>query len=416
MIRSEGREKLSIRRDTRVLYRHKGRGRYLLTNDRGPEPARYRMFEADKNGRFSMEGLLLGSIAAHDPCLVSQLEKLDCAFEEIDPDYFDQDPVVSGLIGQAVGDAFGVPVEFLDRITVRRIGLQDMAGCDTGLKFRSRWGGMIPAGAWSDDTSMTIAAMASIIGHEGGIDYDDIMKQFLNWWEGGEYTSLDNFPFGLGGTVDRAFHNYRRGIPAPDCGGKGFGDNGNGALMRIFPFSMYCILKDYTEEETLDLIRKASGITHGHEISALGCFIYTLFLDDCIRTRNPRMAYRNAVTGMLDFCRSRFSGEALEAYGLLFHEIGKKDFDPDTIPESGYVVDSLTTAIYSILHTDSYEEAIKTAVGFGYDTDTNACITGSIAGAMYGLGGIPDRWLKVLKKKEYLIRMGEGFSGVCRKD
>lgn len=415
MIRCEGKEKLSIRPDTRALYRYKDRDLYLLTNDEGQDPARYRMFEADREGRFTMEGLLLGSIAAHDPGILSGLEKLDRPFEEINPDYFEQDPVVGGLLGQAVGDAFGVPVEFLDRKRVRKIDLKDMVGCDSGLSFRSRWGDLIPAGAWSDDTSMTIAAMASIIAHDGAIDYEDIMKQFLNWWYRGEYTALDDFPFGLGGTVDRALQNYRRGVPALKCGGKGFGDNGNGALMRIFPFSMYCILREFTEEETKDLIRDAAGMTHGHEISSLGCLIYTFFLDECIRLKNPRMAYRKAVTGKLADYQNGFSKEAIEAYRLLFHEIDRKDFDPDSIPESGYVVDSLTTAIYSILHTDSYEGAVRMAVGFGYDTDTNACITGAIAGAMYGAGSIPDRWLRVLKKKEELIRTGESFSGVCRK-
>jgi ADP-ribosyl-[dinitrogen reductase] hydrolase len=106
----------------------------------------------------------------------------------------------------------------------------------------------------------------------------------------------------------------------------------------------------------------------------------------------------------------------MEAHKLLFREITEKDFDPDCIPESGYVVDSLTVAVYSILHTDNYKDAVMMAVNFGYDTDTNAAITGSIAGAMYGSSGIPQGWLDALRKKEELIRIGEKFSaciGAC---
>ena len=63
----------------------------------------------------------------------------------------------NALIGQAVGDAFGVPVEFLPREAVRSLHLREMAGADSGQKLSSRWDGRIPKGSWSDDTSMTVA-------------------------------------------------------------------------------------------------------------------------------------------------------------------------------------------------------------------------------------------------------------------
>ncbi len=88
------------------------------------------------------------------------------------------------------------------------------------------------------------------------------------------------------------FYRFRKGTPAIVCGGKELMDNGNGALMRIFPFSMYCIMNDLGEEETLTIIRQAAGITHGHEINAMSCYLYTLFLNECLRTRNPDFAYR----------------------------------------------------------------------------------------------------------------------------
>ena len=416
MIRREKGYEAYIKRSTKVLFRIKGRGKYLLTNEVKPSLSLTRVFETDLHGRISMEGLLMGSIFAHDPYIIPELEKIDCTFEELNPQFFERNPVVDGLLGQAVGDAFGVPVEFLSRREVREINLRDMVGCDSGLAFKSRWNGLIPAGAWSDDTSMTVAAMSSIIGCGGEIDYEDIMKQFLNWWERAEYTCLDNFPFGLGSTVAGAFEKYHRGVPALWCGGSGFKDNGNGALMRMFPFSMYCILNDYTQVESLELIRNASRITHGHEINLFSCFFYTLFLNECIRMRNPKRAYQSAVNRFFDNYRSSFSAKSMEAHKLLFREITEKDFDPDCIPESGYVVDSLTVAVYSILHTDNYKDAVMMAVNFGYDTDTNAAITGSIAGAMYGSSGIPQGWLDALRKKEELIRIGEKFSaciGAC---
>ncbi len=228
----QSKHRVTIQKDTRVLFRYKSRNQYLMTNETGNEGALLRVFAADINGKILMEGLLLGSIFAHDPGCISQLEEMNCTFEELNPSYFDRDPVVDGLIGLATGDAFGVLVEFLSRDEVSKIDLQDMAGNDIPPVIPSRWGELIPSGSWSDDTSMTIAAMFSIILHHGEIDYDDIMKQFLAWWDKGTYSSLE-YPFGLGRNISNALNRFRKGTPAIACGGKELMDNGNGALMRI---------------------------------------------------------------------------------------------------------------------------------------------------------------------------------------
>lgn len=411
MIKSNDRRKDSIRPDTRIVYRNMYQDLYILTNDTGPDMESYRIILADRSGRIYGENMSFSYMLDHDPHGLAEYEYTEGSFKELNPAYFERNTAVDGLIGQAVGDAFGVPVEFLSRKKVREVNLQDMVGCESGLAFESYWNKTIPAGAWSDDTSMAVAAMSSVTANNGKIDFDDVMKQFLNWWDRGQYTSLE-FPFGLGGTVDKAFRRYRSRVPALECGGRDFNDNGNGALMRIFPFAVYCIQHELTEEETLEVIRKAGSLTHGHEISTLGCFIYTLFLDECIRLRSPDTAYFNVVKLKMPYYRSLFYKETMDAYDMLFNKITRTGFDPDAIPETGYVADCLTTAVYCILNTDNYEDAVKTAVGFGYDTDTNAAVTGSIAGALYGLSGIPERWLNVLEKKDELAELAERFSKV----
>ena len=97
-----------------------------MTNDDGPERDLLRVFASTRDGKITMEGPLLGSLFAHDPYIISDLEEVECTFEALNPSYFNRDPIVDGFIGQAVGDAFGVPVEFLSRDEVRSLDLQEM--------------------------------------------------------------------------------------------------------------------------------------------------------------------------------------------------------------------------------------------------------------------------------------------------
>ena len=311
----------------------------------------------------------------------------------------------AALFGLAVGDALGVPVEFMSRQEVRMVNLVDMIGCDTPVPFESRWGDIIPAGAWSDDTSMTIATMASFISQGGQIDYDDIMLQFLNWWENKAYCSIA-FPFGLGGTVSKALCNFKADFPVTECGPKGELDNGNGALMRILPFSLFCIFKGRDMGQTVEIIKTASAITHGHPISQLGCLIFTVFLKELLSAQSVKDAWNTART--VDYSRY-FDGDTLDAYKMLLSEDFYKA-DDNCIGETGYVVDCLMTAVYSMLHGTCYEDTVLSAINLGYDTDTNAAVTGALAGVFYGVDNIPSRWLRVVKKKEMLEIYANNFA------
>ena len=317
-----------------------------------------------------------------------------------------RDIVRDGLMGLAVGDALGVPVEFLDRQTVRNINITEMVGLEDKLPFQSRWGQMIPSGSWSDDTSMTISAMETITKDKGEIKYDHIMDSFLDWWFGKKYTSLGT-PFGLGGVVGKALDSYSRGIPALDCGGKDFKDNGNGSLMRMLPFSIYCIENKLSEEESFAVIKKASSLTHAHDISVMSCFIYTEFLRCLKATRNPKISHDYICS--IDYSKY-FSQEAINEHSKLI----RFDFpfinDSDISEENGYVIPTLESAIYSILETNNFEEAVEKAINMGYDTDTIGAITGSLAGVLYGYDDIPDRWLQKLRKREELEKIANSYS------
>ena len=311
----------------------------------------------------------------------------------------------NALIGQAVGDAFGVPVEFLSRARVRAINLSEMAGADSEVPLITNWGNRIPKGSWSDDTSMTVASMASFAQNNGEPDYEDQMVQFIRWWDQGEYCCLSH-PFGLGGNVNASMRRFRRGVPALECGGKGFMDNGNGALMRILPFSLYCIFKGLGTAETVTVSGSGSAITHAHGISRMCCFAWTEFLRALTGGRGMDGAV--AHIERLPY-REWFSADTAGAAAFVT-EGRIRELTEGDIGETGYVVDSLYAALYSVLHGRDYESSIRTAVDLGYDTDTNAAVTGTAAGILYGIQGIPDRWLAALRGRSLLESTAESFS------
>ena len=96
--------------------------------------------------------------------------------------------VSSGLLGFATADALGVPIEFTTRESHIKKPLTEMVGYGSHK---------VPEGTWSDDTSMTIATMDSIIKSKN-VDFDDIMKKYCDWQINANYTATDKvFDIGI---------------------------------------------------------------------------------------------------------------------------------------------------------------------------------------------------------------------------
>lgn len=273
--------------------------------------------------------------------------------------------------------------------------------------INSRWGRLIPAGCWSDNTSMLIASMDAIAKDDGQINAASIMKAFLAWWRRGQHCSWD-VPFGLGGNIGKAFDRYDCGNDPERCGGTGYMDNGNGALMRILPFSMLAILRNYDWDQTVQLVSLGSSLTHAHEISRLGCVIFTEFLRGILSAHSKEAALTR-IRGLET--TSFFASMATEEYRMILTE-SVSDWKEAEIKETGYVADTLQVAIFSIMTTESFEDAVPTAILLGYDTDTTACVTGQLAAALYGSDAIPARWLNRLRKKDLLATIAADFAAV----
>ena len=293
--------------------------------------------------------------------------------------------IIDGIIGHAIGDAMGVPVEFKDRESLMYNPVTEMRRSYAGDK-----------GTWSDDTSMEIATMDAFINNNGW-NYDDIMINFGDWINDSRFTAHD-YTFDVGRTCLTAIRNYlQKGTPALESGLDDINSNGNGSLMRILPVAYYCYYNKLNNEKIYEITKNISSLTHRHEISILGCYIYVLYVIKLLDGKNKIEAYEEIKKE--DY--SMFNEETLNVYKRILKE-DLNSLEVDDIKSSGYVVDTLEASMWVVLKADSYKESIIGSVNLGGDTDTIGAITGSMTGIIYGYKSIPEDWINNLARREYI--------------
>ena len=300
---------------------------------------------------------------------------------------------IDSIIGHAVGDAMGVPTEFCIREYLLKNPVKEMIGSDKTWQ---------PARSWSDDTSMEIATIDSFIQNKE-FNYDDIMHKWEEWINEAKYTA-NNDTFDVGRTCLRAIRNHSLGTEPLKCGTDGEQSNGNGSLMRILPVALYSYYRKLDVNEIIKLTNELSSLTHKHDISKLGCYIYVRYIMFLLDGKNKNEAYELIKT--LDY--STYDEYAISKYErILKNDIAS--YTIDNILSTGYVVDTLECALWILLNANSYKETIIATTNIGNDTDTIGAIAGSMAGIIYGYDSIPTSWIDKLMRKDYLIGLASDF-------
>jgi ADP-ribosylglycohydrolase len=159
--------------------------------------------------------------------------------------------ISSLLLGLAVGDALGVPVEFQSRGSFRVTGMQ-------GYGTHSQ-----PPGTWSDDTSLTLC-LADSIAH--GFDLGGMARNFVMWHDEAAFTA-HGAVFDIGISTARAINRLKAGVAPEKAGCAGVNENGNGSLMRIAPLVFY--LADRPVAERFSITRAVSSVLGAAALSLI---------------------------------------------------------------------------------------------------------------------------------------------------
>lgn len=309
--------------------------------------------------------------------------------------------IKGALFGFFVGDALGVPVEFIGRDDLKKNKVTKMLEYGTHNQ---------PIGTWSDDSSMMIATIDSLINNKG-INYNDIMDNFLKWYNDNEYTPNGKV-FDIGNATLNALLKYKNDSTNFLCGSSEVYSNGNGSLMRILPISVYL---HYSDESIFDVIRNISSMTHAHYYSIFSCIIYSILINEYLKEYDLKKAYLNMqqiIKSILEDNNNKVLGDfndLKEKFNRIIYD-DISIINENDIKSSGFVIDSLEASIWCVLNTKSYKESVLKAVNLGDDTDTIAALTGGLAGLVYGYDNIPEEWINVLKRKDYLKDLVDKFN------
>jgi ADP-ribosyl-[dinitrogen reductase] hydrolase len=290
------------------------------------------------------------------------------------------------LLGLAAGDALGTTLEFRPPGSFQPI--DDMVGGGPfGLK----------AGQWTDDTSMALCLAESLV-ERGGFDPADQMRRYVRWWREGVWSSTGSC-FDIGVTTRSALRRFEE-TGEPLAGSTDPHSAGNGAIMRLAPVPLAFAADP---EKAIELAGESSLTTHGARTCVDACrylaglIVGALFGEGKSQLLSPRYT---PVPGLWE----------RQPLAPAIDEVAVGSFlrrAPPEIVGSGYVVRSLEAALWAFAKSDGFEEGALLAVNLGNDADTTGAVYGQLAGAYYGVVGIPERWLEKLALRVEIERLAE---------
>jgi len=281
--------------------------------------------------------------------------------EELKPKF------LGALIGTAVGDALGMPVEGWSYEEIE---------AEYG-ELREMYDGRLPAGHYTDDTEMMIGVAESLAAKKG-FNGEDMAQRFI-----------DNYDpcRGYGSGPPNVFKKILRGD------------------MRIAPIGLLYEKPD----EVSRVVSQSSQITHAHKLGKEGATLqaYTISLAARTDPASP-LDPKIFLAKLQGFVNGDIYREKLEKVALLLGAASSKSRVIEVLGHGIEAFNSVPTAIYSFLsHPQSFEEAVVYAVGLGGDTDTLGAMTGAISGAYLGVGAIPTRWEERLENWSYIEKLAE---------
>lgn len=334
------------------------------------------------------------------------------------------------LIGGAVGDAMGAPVEFMSLAEIRRdFGPNGITG------YSPAYGRI---GAITDDTQMTLWTAEGLLryhcrGQHRGIGHMPSMvhRAYLRWLVTQGVTSRDQsfedaqdpeYPGWLIGIKDL----HARRAPGNTClaalKSAGMGtmekpkndSKGCGGVMRVAPAGLY----EQHPGRAFKMGCEIAALTHGHPTGYLASGCLAAIIAALTQGKNLRDAIDESMTLLAEDPRSQETADCVSRALALFDK--KADPVPETVERIGQgwiAEEALAISIYcSLARQDDFRKAVLLAVNHSGDSDSTGAITGNILGTLLGLEEIPPEWIEPLELRAEIAALAEDLHTRFRDD
>ena len=312
------------------------------------------------------------------------------------------------VVGLACGDAVGFPAEMVPREkVVQRYG----PGGITHFERRKRF----PPGTITDDTQLTMSMANALIETGGGYSSDlvsAVSRHFIAWNKSPDTNRLP------GPTCRQGCRNLELGIPWYASGK--MHKKGCGSAMRVSPIGIVFA----NHPNNLDEAAATTTLLTHRDPTAQAAAIVSARLV-AFALQSPDIAYFKQ--HVAEIVLANLPPNAMDAVDAVHRAISAQNLDPQTAfqtigqgwrtPKGGGFIaeETVAGALYSVLSTDTYQEAVLRAVNAGGDTDSVGAITGAIAGAVYGFDAIPQEWKSAVEKRKELEDMALSLANLSAK-
>jgi len=336
------------------------------------------------------------------------------------------DRAMGALVGLAMGDSCGAPLEFLD---VAESGCGCSAFSASDLSYVNPFNRFqLKPGQWTDDSAMALCLADSLLAR-GGFDGSDVRVRFWSWWFGGYNNAFRKEPerlgsVGLGGNISQSLYSMRAGeVPTAAYEASGE-DSGNGSIMRLAPVAIFCSGGGGGLAAAREMAAASSRTTHPGPIAAECCaFLAHLLVramtgfdatagagaarrfvegvaDEYLGVLSQRRDDEPAVAEMRRLLRAAEPGDSSErCWNWRAPQLGLQETlrcrgrSYNGYPVSAgyfgsYAPDAIAIALHAVVNSDSFDGAIERCVNCLGDADSTGAVCGQVAGAMYGWSAI----------------------------
>ena len=326
-----------------------------------------------------------------------------------------KDRLTGMLMGCAIGDALGMPVEGLENeLTLRAIhrlgGIRDFLAPQAHVIKSLR---RLRPGCWTDETQLTLAITRSLIA-ENGLDYDAIAEAHVRAFETLELRGWE-------ATTKQACRRLAQGTNRRRSGK--LGGSNNAVAAKIPPIAAWSTLKGEGREALLRHCVNVGIMTHHDPRAVVGAYLIALLVRDALVGPRKWVPSPERYDELIE--------EARWAEGLLATTLGASDdpisqhleelsdaLDSDSVElaefcngATSYVCDSVSYVVALLCGRPwEFDEGIVAAVNGGGDTDTNGAMVGAILGSAYGARKLPKRFLDKVEEAEIIKEVGVGLS------